>query len=84
MDEIRGEVKMSEVKEAEPNYITWDEHRRSIRYLEEDIRNLKKQIKFLVAVLVDKKLIGEQIAKSFTETAPKEVIEWFTKKLEKK
>jgi len=76
---------MDEKEKVEtPNYITWEEHRSSIRYLEDDIRNLKKQIKFLVAVLVDKKLIGEQTAKSFTETVSKEVIEWFTKNLEKK
>jgi len=73
---------MIEEKESAPNYITWEEHRNSISYLKEDIRNLQKKIKILVAVLVDKKLIGEQTAKAFTETCPEEVVEWFLKKRE--
>jgi len=74
---------MSVEKEAEPNYITWEEHRNSMNYLREDIRSLQKKVKVLVAVLVDKKLIGEQMAKVFTETCPKEIVEWFLKKQEK-
>jgi len=67
---------MIEEKATEPDYITWEQLRRETNYLREDIENLKKKIKFLVAILVDKKLIGEQVAKSFSESktdVPKEI-----------
>jgi len=71
---------MKEEAKEMPNYITWDDHRRSINRLDEEIRSLRKQIKFLVAVLVDKKLIGEQTAKAFSETCPEKVLKWFLEK----
>lgn len=74
---------MIEEKKAEPNYITWEELRNETRYLREDIRSLKKQLKIVMGVLVDKKLIGEQLAKAFSETCSKEVLEWFLKTQEK-
>lgn len=71
---------MIDEKKPEPNYVTWEDLRSENRYLREDIRNLKKQLKIIMGVLVDKKLIGEQLAKAFSETCPKEVLEWFLKK----
>lgn len=78
---------MSVRKEEEtPNYITWDEHRRSMRYLEEDVRNLRKKMRLLVRILVDKKVVGEEVAKSIEESLKGRsdpVLDWFLKGLAK-
>lgn len=44
-----------------------------------------KRIRLLVRILVDKKIVGEEIAKSVEETFKKEesaVLDWFNKELE--
>lgn len=70
-------------KEETPNYVT----RESLRYTEDYLRGridkLQKVIKFLVAVLVDKKLIGEKTAESFFESKEKvnpKIVEWYEAK----
>lgn len=75
---------MSESKEATPNYMTWEEHRRSLRYIEEDVRNLRKKLRLLVRILVDKKVVGGEIAKSIeeTKTADETILKQFLESLE--
>jgi len=52
--------------------------------MSERIVELRKKIRLLVRILVDKKIVGEEIAKSVEESAPEdevkkeeELIEWF-------
>jgi len=50
-----------------------------IDYTNEDIRAIKSKIRLLVRLLVDKKIIGEELAKTFEESKavnPK-LIEWY-------
>lgn len=78
---------MSIDKETQPNYITYEDHRRSIRYLEEDIRNLRKKMRLLVRILVDKKIVGEEVAKSIEESfkdGNKAIFDWFMDELKSK
>lgn len=73
-------------EEAQPNYITWEEYQRSISYLKEDVRNLRKKVRLLVRILVDKKIVGEEVAKSIEESLKERndpVLDWFLKGLEK-
>ncbi len=73
-----------EKAEAAPNYATMDFVRRETEYNYEQIKDLRKKIKLLVRILVDKKIIGEELAKTFEETAtPAEVLEWYEEKLKK-
>jgi len=77
-------------EEEAPNYATksdiqWIE--RSLERARQDREKIKKMIRVIVAILVDKKLIGEQIAKTFmestqTEPDPEKLIAWLLKKLE--
>jgi hypothetical protein len=66
----------------------------SVRYLEERItrinermQNDKKMLRLLIRILVDKKIIGPELAKTFEETIgqtpeAKELVEWFLKNQE--
>lgn len=63
-------------EESTPNYITYDEMSRHTQYLREDIQRLRKAMKLLIGLLVDKKIVGEQTAKAFSESNP-EILEWF-------
>jgi len=68
---------MSE-KPVEPE-VKWSDY----RYLSDQIYAQKKLIKLLVRILVDKKIIGEELAKTFEETKkinPK-LLEYFEAKL---
>ena len=58
---------------------TADDFYRDIKYYDNKITMLEKKIKLLVRILVDKNLIGEQLAKTFEETTPdnKELINWY-------
>lgn len=71
-------------EESTPDYVTYSDLRRETQYLREDITRLRKAMKLLIGLLVDKKIIGEQTAKAFSETNPK-LLEWFIEtKLKKK
>ena len=75
---------MSDEKEKVPNYMTWEEYRRDIQYLKEDVRSLRKKIRLLVRILVDKKIVGAELAKSVEETAKKdEILKWFLEEAQK-
>ena len=79
-EEPKGEIKM-EKAQAAPNYVTYEQMRNEMRYYEEDMRKMKSKIKLLVRILVDKKLIGAELAKTFEETSsPNEVLEWYLDK----
>lgn len=59
--------------------------------MSERIVDLKKKVKLLVRILVDKKIVGEEIAKSIEESTPEDeklaedkLIEWFLAEREKK
>ena len=59
-------------------------HRR-IDSVNEDYQRLRKMLRIVVAILVDKKLIGENIAKSFMESKERgdadKLIEWLVENL---
>lgn len=62
--------------------------RDDLRWLEErmdrlskQIRDTNKRIRLLVRILVDKKIIGPELAKSFEETSAKEILEWYENKI---
>lgn len=85
-------LNLSEVKKEEtPNYATksdiqWIE--RSLERARQDREKIKKMIRVIVAILVDKKLIGEQIAKTFMESTqtgpdPEKLIAWLLEKIKK-
>lgn len=48
------------------------------------IRNIDKKVRLLVRILVDKKIIGTELAKSFEETSTKEILEWYENTLKEK
>lgn len=65
---------MSVKSEEQPRYLT----REDIRWMERRMENMQKQIRLIIRIMVDKKLIGEEIAKSFMETADTEaILQWF-------
>jgi len=52
--------------------------RSDIRYLERRIERLNRKIRFLIATLIDKKVIGEDFGKTLvSETEESELIKWF-------
>lgn len=68
-------------EEEQPKYLT----REDIRWMERRMENMQRQIRLIIRIMVDKKLIGEEIAKSFMETADKEaVLRWFLDREENK
>ena len=53
----------------------------------ERIRDLQKKIRLLTRILVDKKIIGEEMAKTFEETTlidKKELLEWYNERRKRK
>ena len=64
-------------KVTEPT-ITWSDY----KYLQERIRHAEEKIRLLIRILVDKKIIGEELAKSFTESkvANPKILEWYETK----
>lgn len=82
---------MSEAKTETPNYVT----RENLSWLERRVDRLQtqmdeqcaahiKRIRLLVRILVDKKIIGEEIAKSVEETFGENdaVFNWFMKEIQ--
>lgn len=69
------------VKEEVPEcqqYVTIETHREDREYLSNRIRDQSKKIRILVRILVDKKIIGPELAKTFEETTPnKDILEWY-------
>ena len=77
---------MDEKPVATPAPMTYDQFRREIQYYEERIQDLRKKMRLLVRILVDKKIIGDEIAKTFEETAlldKKELIKWYDERRKK-
>jgi len=78
--------------EKTPNYVTreslsWLERRvdRLADEMREQCRNHARRIRLFVRILVDKKIIGEEVAKSIEETLPDEskaLLDWFNGELE--
>jgi hypothetical protein len=70
---------MSEKTVASEPTVSWSDY----RYLSDQFYAQKKMIRLLVRILVDKKIIGEELAKTFEEGKkinPK-ILEWFEAKL---
>ena len=66
-----------------PNYA----YQYQIDYINTRLERLEKKCKILIAIMVDKKLISEEIAKVIYETNPKDqlnLIEWYLKENELK
>jgi len=71
-------------KEETPNYATTQFVRSEMEYYNRQVSDLKKKIRLLVRILVDKKIIGAELAKSFEETAtPADVLAWYEEKHKK-
>lgn len=67
-------------KEAEsPPCVPVDVYKADYEYLSKRIRTQDKKIRLLVRILVDKKIIGPEVAKSFEETSSKDILEWYLK-----
>ena len=71
---------MSEKSLTEPT-VSWSDY----RYLSDQLHAQKKMIQLLARILVDKKIIGEELAKTFEEGKevkinPK-ILDWFEAKL---
>lgn len=71
---------MSESKTETVSYVTQEQYVRNQQYYDNQIADLKKKIRLLVRLLVDKKIIGDEIAKSFEETNSSEVLKWYMDK----
>ena len=54
--------------------------------LQKEIDDIRKRLRLLVRILVDKKIVGEETARSVQETkaSDSEVIDWWLKELEVK
>jgi len=52
--------------------------------LRERFWGIDKKMRLLVRILVDKKIIGTEIAKFFEETSTKEILEWYEGKFKAK
>ena len=81
---------MSEKEEAKPWQpdVNWLQRRldRLETEMRDQCRTHARRIRLLVRILVDKKIIGEEIAKSVEETFGKEgnvILDWFKEELEK-
>lgn len=78
-----------EKDEESPSYATREALRYTEDYLRRRIDKLDRTIKILVSVLVDKKLLGEKTAESFTESKEGEkmgnekILKWYEAKAKK-
>ena len=60
--------------EVKVQYLTWND----LTYLQERMSKLEKKIKLLTGLLIDKKIIGEEMGKAVSESIEnKELIKWF-------
>jgi hypothetical protein len=79
-------IDMSEKEEAKPmtqndyDYLSRRIERLSERQ-REDHERLSKRIRLLVRILVDKKIVGEEVAKSVEETGKKDLLDWLIEQL---
>ena len=71
--------------EATPTQGDYNYLSRRIQSLEErqrdDYERLNKRIRLLVRILVDKKIVGEEVAKSVEETGKNSLVEWLLEQL---
>jgi len=79
-------IKMAMKEEqATPTQGDYDYLSRRIQSLEErqrdDYERLNKRIRLLVRILVDKKIVGEEVAKSVEETGKNSLVEWLLEQL---
>lgn len=65
------------------NYATTEFVNNRFEYYNEQLRNANKKIKLLVRLLVDKKIIGTELAKTFEETVPNDILDWYLDKVVK-
>ena len=72
-------VEKGETPSVSKSDIDWLNDR--IGYLKEDLSKANTKIKLLVRILVDKKIIGGELAKTFEESAKNPKIEWYEAKL---
>ena len=61
------------------DYVTREDLRYNMDNVNDRINDLRKKLKLLVRLLVDKKIIGEELAKSFEETMPSDILKWYLK-----
>ena len=78
---------MSVEKAEEPRYLTRNDItylEKRIGYLEERLNDYKKRLSLLVRILVDRKIVGGEIAKSIeeTKTADETILKQFLESLE--
>jgi len=67
---------MSEKVAEQPDYARSYE----VEGLRDKVRRLESKVRMLIALLIDKKVIGEDFGKTLiSETKPDEVIDWFLK-----
>jgi len=65
------------MEKEKPRYLTYDD----LEWTRKRIDKLERNMRLLIRLLVEKKIIGEELAKSFMETVDKnEVVEWYLKK----
>ena len=74
---------------SSPPPMTYESFRSEMVYRDNQIADLKKKIRLLVRILVEKKIIGEEIAKTFEESKmtpseSKDLIKWYEEKHKKK
>ena len=81
-------TKMEETTKVQPDYsneINWINGR--IDGLYEELRTDRKRVRMLVALLIDKKIIGEELAKQIQETFKSEdkteILNWFKNSIKK-
>jgi hypothetical protein len=72
---------MSEKAPATPDYA----YRSDINYLNQRMASLETKVRLLVRMLLDKKILGEEAAKTFMETKTDsertaEIVEYYRKK----
>jgi len=71
---------MSEQTKPEVKYAT----QYDVDYLYKRLGDLRKQIRMIIAVLIDKKIISPELGKRIEESKPEEAIDWIFEFLEKK
>lgn len=64
----------------QPKLPEWTTTRADYEWINSRISDVSKKIRLLTRVLVDKKIIGDEVAKSFEETHVKEITDWYIEK----
>lgn len=70
---------MSDMKSETPvvDYMTLEKFYREMVYYNEKREKLEMKVRLLVRILVDKNIIGTELAKTFEETCPEELVKWY-------